>query len=472
MPSVPLDLDAAAPSVLLDLDAAAHEVLNHRLVDHYPTLGDLKAFLINDFPFAKGQLAETVSASALNIVEYAVSRGYVSHLIRQLRRRHGSDAELKDLERRLLPPLTTEALQPLERSVGGELNEDEVREFERVAATLQWAIPPRASNNDGPARRFLQILDRLTENCEKLKAVLEEFSHKLQNPSLARAIGDWAQANMPDVMGASSSLAAGSPSEIYVFLRCDSGTASTIDASSRVDLSAYMWRLGANGVPLDAVPQRILDPTTTTLAAIWPTFIAVIDRADVAAQLQGSPAEPIIELCLRRNLISHGDFAREWTVRQGELTTRLGDVSPVVLRCFERIYEQNYRGLVQRLWKRRWEQLRLTGDATARVHFVDETELVGDAWHTKLPKDVLGLVARRWLPTSADLGLPVALWWRDEAPPLESRRLHLAPFLGDLMRLPRRLFDEGLLDRVALLWDAFDRIPPDSNRRFAAPAKT
>jgi hypothetical protein len=188
-----------------------------------------------------------------------------------------------------------------------------------------------------------------------------------------------------------------------------------------------------------------------------------------------------VEVCVRQQLMS--EAFDDWRIQIGKTLVRLGYKYPVVLRPFERLYEQRAYWVD---WRDKWEQLKrlATVPMESPVEWISQEDS-GEALSERLmAPHVLCVASRHCCPqehlqVSVDAGAPAMVWIRLREAQFEDAEALLEPLIsgGRLAELPHRIHTarrqarEGALARsITLVWDDFDRIPPDAEDDSALSA--
>lgn len=309
-------------------------------------------------------------------------------------------------------------------------------------------------------------------------------------------------------------------SALYLFVKCrpaytkDERREPPYPAGERLDLvhvEMWLWRLDEAGRALDEEPEKVcqrLRRSALAGNALGPGEIAPapdVDQpvafAQVAQLISDVRKQLTRELIAAKNNLSIAlcvsqaalpvDVER-WDIVVGTTSSPIGIEHPVSIRSYERLY--GGREDTWGKWASKWDQLRM-GKGSLLVWGLDEaaapatsgssacsrpqTDTAGTAFQTAAhrPDTVcaalthaagVSLVAR-----TIDAGIPAVVWTRGSQHPPSEVRSRLEPVLaGYLSDLPhhfhQRRGDADPFDRIALLWEPYDRLPPDT-LEFAAP---
>ncbi|WP_159397080.1 CHAT domain-containing protein [Sorangium cellulosum] len=185
--------------------------------------------------------------------------------------------------------------------------------------------------------------------------------------------------------------------------------------------------------------------------------------------------KPVVELVVPVELLARCR-ADQWRIHHGisPRRTSLGAAYRVVLRSWERCYENEE---FWEAWQQRWRRFLAPPDQARACVCVDKVaELPSSSDH--------GAVKLRLPPDSDELamlledGTPVAVWPREGAAEALDECLSMlpsgaqAPDWRELVRQHRRSATEKHLDEcLVLLWDDFDRRPPNPGERSSGPVR-
>lgn len=203
----------------------------------------------------------------------------------------------------------------------------------------------------------------------------------------------------------------------------------------------------------------------------------------------------IIEIFLPLDLLS--SEIDQWSVKLGKWA-----VAPlerhflVVVRSFDRIYDEEMRAFSWGLWKEKWNQRPMLPKLLTKAHVYlacQASDYTG-AFYDKLaqlnlfflgltliPPPGTGLGAAEIFGRMVEAGTPIAIWLRrsGEDMTVVQRELEELIYKNDLDSIPSLIYEKrskrwdetesSVWKSVSLLWDDPDRLPPDVQAELKAP---
>jgi hypothetical protein len=198
----------------------------------------------------------------------------------------------------------------------------------------------------------------------------------------------------------------------------------------------------------------------------------------------------IIEVFLPIDLLSSN--LDEWKLKVGKFTSRpIGHFSPLVIRSFERVYDEDLRVQSWGRWRQKWESRSKTLTSTDIYSACAESDYC-DRFFDKLTESSLiflgltlipprdsNLQAIEILGPMLDAGIPIALWLRsidDNNVNVIRAEIEELIFNNNLDQIPdlvrskrHRTTNQSFWKSITLLWDDPDRLPPDVQFNLSAP---
>jgi len=213
----------------------------------------------------------------------------------------------------------------------------------------------------------------------------------------------------------------------------------------------------------------------------------------VAALIQGALRWPGGVPCLRIEVILPlallDQTIDDWMIPVSSLQSdAIGSRWPLVLRSWDRLVNPNFAPAYQ-VWQNKWGRLKLEWATEGRKYWWNATTDSAESLREKLEPDVLAFFAAHLVAPNGVLprqhvldavlgaGVPVALWLRGYAGDAETRRTELGALLDvgshdhcpdavlakrkSILRAEKSIPKAVVgTERVALLWDPPERIPP------------
>lgn len=196
----------------------------------------------------------------------------------------------------------------------------------------------------------------------------------------------------------------------------------------------------------------------------------------------------IIELFLPVNLL--GSEIDQWTVQLGKwaAATPLERHYLVLVRSYERVYDEEVRAFSWGLWQDKWNRLRTSPQMLTQAHvylarepsdytksFFERLAQVNLFFLglTLIPPPGAGLKATDIFGPIVQAGTPAAIWLRRCDADMAAVRAELEDLIyqNDLDSIPRLIYERrrerwdddaaSVWKSVSLLWDDPDRLPPD-----------
>lgn len=462
----------------LRLDGLTLEQIHEAICDAFPQPDQLERFALHRLGISLTAIAGNGDLSFLvyKLLEYAKAKGKLVQVLRQACRKNRAVPKLIKLEKELLPRFTTEQIEALEKLVNPLPTPVRLLKLAEYCKPRNWVFPS-APEIEGSPMTFSRIIDSLSSAQESspephpLHTFANLLATELQEPA-ADQIKQWIR----DSGGQVSSEPILSPSPacaLHLFVKCESGTLNPISPEDTITITAWLWRVGSDGNPLSRIPE-LVDRTDCKLKELPRVLTSMRDHPKVVARLDEVGKEKItIEVCVRQALLAE-DFD-EWRIQSDSVPIRLGFMYPVVLRSFERLYEQR-RYWVR--WRAKWEQLKKLTEppASLSVEWIGPNDEGEELIERLMPPHVLCIASRlcctaEHVRVSMVGGAPAMLWVRRGDLPPEAVKTFLEPLLlqGKLSELPERIHAARINAKrgeparnITLLWDNYDRLPPDA----------
>jgi hypothetical protein len=463
------------PSVLGRL----HQALSTAFTDW----GQLKSFTFSRLGLAlEKELSgpgEPLSTILFNLVERMQAEGRLVQLIRQARRLNPGNEPLKVFEREWLPPITTEQLVKLETLVGVlSLSGGVLMELAERCAPPGWSLV-QPTPQEPAHSTFARIIDTLSS--AQLQAdgthPLHRFIRMLADemPGRAGALHAWIGESSGGQVLLGPGRARRSLRSLHLFVKCDPGTRpAPVQPGDEVFVKAWLWFIGEDAQPVSRLPKLVLDCMSCPLSKLPELLTRLLMDAKVSGPLREARGQMTIEVCLPHVLLL--EDVERWQITFGTTQVRLGLKYPVVVRSFERLYH-GLRRVTWGDWADKWDQLKqhqgVPGESSVVWIRPDET---GDELPERLMQPhVLCIISPlgcgpESLSVGVDAGIPAMLCLRAEGAADSEVGDCLGPLLsGPLAELParvheaRRLMKEGPASHITLLWDDYDRLPPDAD---------
>jgi hypothetical protein len=404
--------------------------------------------------------------------------------VRHARRRNPGNPELEQFEREHLPPFRTEQLSRLEElALGLATPLDRLIELARACAPGDGSLHTEDEDEDleSALRRVidgLSVAMRQSANgIHPLHAFALRLAREASGPAQAGALRAWIEETGGTPERAGALPAARRVAKAYLFVKCDSGDRDDVGPADEVELTAWLWRIGPDARPIGDVPDRVLEPLRCRLDEV-PAVLGKLRKSRLSPLARSvGPGNLTIEFCLRHNLFCAE--VERWRLQLGKDSELvLGETYPVVVRSFDRIYDPDLVDTWE-FWKSKWERLQRDAEAgEAAIEWICHHRGFADpdAARRLQRSHVLCIalalsVDPKLLMKSIEAGTPAAVWVR-RAGDAADLRAKLAGLLSDrLGDLPARIYEERqkmhearhpLTDHLAVLWDDFDRIPPDA----------
>jgi hypothetical protein len=451
-------------------DGAGLEALQDALCDAFD-FRSLVAMVSHGFgKRVAAKLGETtLEGRAFDLIEWAGSEDRHDQLVRVARRANLGNQKLRDIEKKL-GSIQTEHLNALEAIlVTPRLGR---KDIVALGNALDTHLPPPTTGNEGARAAFRRTVDRLANRIKKSDGSLPLVSFAID---LANLVG-----LEPEVRAWSGTLPIAvsvchlpAPMALYLFVKCDSGFKEHVTEADDVGVDMWLWRLDANGKPLGGGPKRVCDHTQVSFGEV-PALVSAV-RKKLSAELEGAKDNLVVAFCLPEAALAIE--VERWPIQVGKTARAIARDYPVVIRSFERLYQRERRDTWGR-WNRRWEQLvNARGndlvswfcESMASDEFIDEIQRRDDVICAALTHGDCALL----VACTIDEGIPAVVWTRSAACDATTLRAHIEALTGGELRdLPRllhraRKLTGGPLDKVALLWDEYDRLPPDADRASA-----
>jgi hypothetical protein len=470
--------------VELILDRRQVAALMDALLDAFPTmerLDDLSRLALADplARFAEGPLENAVKG----VVDRAQVHGRLPRLVRRacalargntkLRRFEGQEAGLGAFR--------VESLDNLEAAVGpaiesGRLPEVVVSRCADEARPATWVFPA-AEENETVATTFQRYADdlstatRAADGTHPLTRFAATVAEALEGEHRA-AVHAWLAEN-----GAARAPAARRRSlgGVALFVKCAPPPGGAADD---VRVTAWMWPISTAGEPLK--PERLVHETAMRVTDVPQVLATARQDPRLAAALEraGGNSKLTVELCVPEPLFAADVEA--WRYTFCRIPVVLCMHHPVVLRSYERIYDDEFRSTWGD-WSARWARVKAAPPGERWV-IRAEAGAAPDAVLAQATPDVV-CVATASAPgtelvnASLFIGAPALLWIRRPDP-------RAAEVLAGVVRgrpgeLPgavhaaRSAALKANTDEpgrsLVLVWDDYDRLPPDRDGLLQAP---
>jgi hypothetical protein len=230
-------------------------------------------------------------------------------------------------------------------------------------------------------------------------------------------------------------------------------------------------------VAIDEIPDPVCPRRTMSLGQL-PKLISDLRRGPLSAHLAEAQDRIVIAFCLSQAALAHA--VERWKIVVGETEREIGRTCPVVIRSYERLY---HRPGTWGRWNRQWQQIvnrrpkgpRIAwfGGEISVQEFTDKVHAQDMTCAALTHPSAEALVA-----STIDAGIPAVIWSRSSSScSSDGMNALLRKLLrGRLDGLPDRLYKARRVgapsvESVALLWDPYDRLPPDADEGspLAAP---
>ncbi|KFA89871.1 effector-associated domain EAD1-containing protein [Archangium violaceum] len=487
----------------MDLTGPQREKLVEALTKAFPRPAELEQFTLHklDFPLMENIKEAGVRTMVHELLKYASSQNWLVQLLRQARRVNPGNAELLTLEQDLMPLFSTSQLQQLEALVqDSQLNRARLVQLAHQSVPPGWRPFPEFATDQAaaPLTLFSRLIDSLssahrqTDGSHPLLKFIAQLASTLSGTdasgtALAGTLRDWLLQNASGMTVPVPGAAPRRLRGLHLFVKCDSGLRPSVGPEDPVSVTAWLWSIGMDRKPVSEIPELILECTECPLSKVPERLTQIRKSARVLALLEEAGQQMSVEVCLRQNLLSMA--VDSWRITVGRTPISLGFKHPVVVRSFERLYlrdSEDFRDILGE-WQSKWDQLKmLPGTPAASPLQWIGPEDTGESLVEKLMQPhVLCVVIPRSceqevLERSIDAGAPAMLWLRQDGVTLEEAKRCLEPLVsGTLTELPTRVHtarqktgEEGKLAKhLTLLWDDYDRQPPDV-LPFIAPSRS
>lgn len=455
-------------------DGAELEELESALYDAFPDDSSLTRMLTFGFGEEANQFDGVAYGKCLlEVIRWTGARNCHDHLVRVARRANMENTKLRAFEKKIGTSIRTEHLNELEKLlVTAELDLQAVR-----AAARGFDDAPSALADDKHVQTaFRRIVDHLASMVMRSDGSLPlcTFAKTLASRMDCRAaVMQWSKKLPISGTQVPPRKSAGS---LYLFVKCDTGYHKSVSELDEIQVEMWLWRLDEQGVPLDEIPDRVCLRRAVSLGQI-PKLISDLRKGPLRADLDEAQDRLVVAFCVSQAALAVA--VERWTILVGETELEIGRMCPVVIRSYERLY---HRPGTWGRWNRQWQQI-LNHRARAKgiswfcqeisvQKFTDEVHARDMACAALTHPSGGSLVA-----STIDAGIPAVIWSRsDRYCSVEMKEFLQRLLRGRLHELPERLYEARRRGRrgvesVALLWDPYDRIPPDADEgsTLAAP---
>ncbi|RKI72899.1 hypothetical protein D7X55_06505 [Corallococcus sp. AB049A] len=477
----------------MELTGGQQKQLTDALLKAFPDQDAFEQFLMFrlDFDLLQEVPATGRMTMVFKTLRIAMSQNWVVRLLRQARRENPDNQELQTVEQELLPLFSIERLLELENLVqDAPFTTARLLNFAVQSAPSSWAFPPSPRSGPSPQEHFSELIDTLSsapKQADDSHPLLVFVTHVAQDigEPWAQKLSAWVAKNSAGMASSVPQATARQLSKLHLLVKCESSLRAMAEVEETVTVTAWIWAMGPNQEPVSRVPDRVLDPTVLAWSKVPDLLTQVRKSPKVTALLEQASDQMTVEICLRHDLLSTA--VDGWRIKVGRsASVALGNQYPVVVRSFERNCEgdtEDYRDVLPG-WSAKWKQLKqpMGSPAQSPVHWIGPGDIGDRLVNTLMRRHVLCVVVPRScerdvIDLSIDAGAPAMLWLRKDGITLAEASQYLTPILeGPLSGLPDRVHqarqnaseDNPLGLHLSLLWDDFDRRPPDPTP-FVAP---
>lgn len=469
----------------LRLDPQTLEDIHRALCDAFPRIDLLGRFAKHKLGISPQELAGETNLQDLadKLLDAAESSGRLPLLLRQARRKNPGAEGLRKLERLLLPSFTTEELDVLSGLLPEPPPPARLERLAMASAPRDWLFPVPVKN-ERAAMALLRFVDSLSSaqvpasGSHPLHAFVDRLAEEL--PAARAGLQQWIR----DTRGQPQPVpAAASARSLLLFVKCDSGLCDAVSPGTDLTVTAWLWRLGPGGEPLASIPERVIDEVSCKLGELPELLTRTRKQPRFAALLEEVQEEMTVEVCVREALLA--EAVDNWNIGFGRSPTRLGHQYPVMLRSYERLYELRD---VWGGWRAKWERLKALAPAPAEspVQWIGPDDAGEPLYELLMARETLCVASRQCctpehFQVSIDGGAPAVVWLRLKDVHPDEVYAFLQPLLttGRLVELPRRIYaarstrkKSELAKHITLVWDNYDRLPPDveDDSTLSAPA--
>lgn len=468
----------------LSLHPQTLAAIHRALCDAFPRPDTLERFAMFNLGLSIQELAGEANLQdmAYKLLQAVEASGKLTLLLRRACRENPGAAGLRKLERQLLPPFTVEHLTALDGLLPALPTPAVLTRLAGECAPPGWLIPNPFENEEASVTlsRLADILSSAqapASGPRPLHAFVERLAVEL--PAARDALRQWIR----DTGGQPRPVPAGSrASSLLLFVKCDPGLCSSVSPGTDLTVIAWLWRLGPDGEPLSRIPELVIDRAPCKLEQLPGLLSRARKQPRFAAWLAEARDKMAVEVCVRQVLLE--EHVDHWLIEVGSTPVRLGYKYPVMLRSYERLYEQRD---VWGAWRDKWERLKEleASPAESSVQWIGPDEAGETLYELLMAPEALCVASRQCCTSehfqvSMDGGAPAVVWLRLKNVPPEAVEAFLKPLLtsGRLTELPSRIHAvrrgsrQGDFARhITLVWDNYDRLPPDAedDSAFSAP---
>lgn len=412
---------------------------------------------------------------AHELIKWTGARSCHDHLVRVARRANIDNSRLRDFEKKTIgTSIPTERLQELEEIL---VTEKLDLKGVRTAASAFDDLPSIPADTH-VRTAFRRIVDHLASTGLQSDGTLplSTFARELAaRVGRGGKVKEWAK-KLPN--RGTQAPPRRTASSLYLFVKCDTEYRKSVSETDEIQVEMWLWRLDDQGVAIDEIPDRVCPRRTMPLGEL-PKLISELHRGPLSARLAEAQDRIVVAFCLSQAALAHA--VERWKIVVGETVREIGQTYPVVIRSFERLY---HRPGTWGRWNRQWQQIvnrrpkgpgiRWFGGEISVQEFTDQVHAQDMTCAALTHPSAEELVAR-----TIDAGIPAVIWSRSSSScSSDEMNTFLRKLLsGRLVGLPDRLYNArrrgkpAPVESVALLWDPYDRLPPDADEGspLAAP---
>lgn len=455
----------------MKFDGADAAELANALRDAFVDDSSLSQMLLHGF----GQKIVTDS-SGIGVrerISYVMSelgrRDRHDQLVRVARRENPDNKKLRDLEKKLGTSISTEDLTELE---GALVPYGLERPMILAAASpfeVGWSALIDPEDVRTAFRRnadWLAGLPRRSDRTLPLYTFGYELSRRVGREAEVRA---WARSLH---MGELRLPRRKETSSLYLFVKCRPAY-TTSERLDQVHVEMWLWRFDEAGVSLDEEPKKVCDYTEQPVPFEQVADLISDVRKELKGHLNAARDNLTVALCLSQTALPVE--VERWNIEIGKTRCAIGSAYPVAIRSYERLY--GGREDTWGRWGRQWERIQNQED-NLPVSWFDETVSDADFTTAVHRQDMVCAALTHasgvsLVASTIDAGIPAVIWTRGSQHRSAEVRSRLEPLLsGCLTDLPHRFHqrraEQDPFDRIAILWEPYDRRPPDT-WEFVAP---
>lgn len=408
------------------------------------------------------------------LIQWSGARDRHDQLVRVARRENPDNPQLRELDKKLGTSVRTEHLIELEKLVVIDPLDREAVLDAAEPFDVGWSALIEPEDVRTAFRRNADWLASLPRAADRTLP-LYTFGHEL-----ARRVGreaqvrDWAgslrmgELRLPQTKQAQA---------LYLFVKCRPAYTAG-ERFDQVHVEMWLWRFDDAGISLDQEPKKVGDYTEAPIP--FDQVPELISNVRKGEELRGHLATARdnlqIALCLSQTALPVA--VERWNIEVGKTWCAIGSRYAVSIRSYERLY--GGREDTWGRWGKQWERIQ-SREHDLPVSWFDESISTADFTTTVHRRDMVCAALTHasgvaLVASTIDAGIPAVIWTRGSQHRSSEVRSHLEPVLaGCLADLPHRFHErrdeQDPFDRIAILWEPFDRRPPDT-WEFAAPERT